>query len=274
MCARAQGLRTLLLATRVLGADEWAAWNARYQAAAGSLEKREQRIAQARRRATSRPVQQLLAASCRPGRRIRAACAARTRRALRHMPGTSRGCARPLPPRRGGRPPVVSAFARTPSRSWRHLQAYLYPAAATAQFRLRAQGAAHAVPASAAQWCLSRPPRARARPGGGALPYPRRGRRQVAEEVEHDLELVGMTAIEDKLQAGVPEAIRTLITAGMRARARPRSPRTPVRRGTRRARRCRGCMRRRPACSARTAPNASGAGTLSARGARVRCPRR
>jgi hypothetical protein len=56
MCARAQGLRTLLLATRVLGADEWAAWNARYQAAAGSLEKREQRIAQARRRATSRPV--------------------------------------------------------------------------------------------------------------------------------------------------------------------------------------------------------------------------
>jgi hypothetical protein len=50
MCARAQGLRTLLLATRILGADEWAAWNARYQAAAGSLDAREQRIAQARHR--------------------------------------------------------------------------------------------------------------------------------------------------------------------------------------------------------------------------------
>ena len=47
-------------------------------------------------------------------------------------------------------------------------------------------------------------------------------------QVEADLELVGVTAIEDKLQAGVPEAIRTLIAAGMRARARPRRPRPPL----------------------------------------------
>lgn len=38
----------------------------------------------------------------------------------------------------------------------------------------------------------------------------------VAERVERDLALVGVTAIEDKLQAGVPEAIQTLITAGIK----------------------------------------------------------
>lgn len=43
--------------------------------------------------------------------------------------------------------------------------------------------------------------------------------RQVAEEIERDLDLVGITAIEDKLQAGVPKAISTLIAAGMKARA-------------------------------------------------------
>ncbi len=43
--------------------------------------------------------------------------------------------------------------------------------------------------------------------------------RQVAEEIERDLDLVGITAIEDKLQAGVPKAISTLIASGMKARA-------------------------------------------------------
>jgi cation transport ATPase len=42
----------------------------------------------------------------------------------------------------------------------------------------------------------------------------------LAGEVEADLELVGVTAIEDKLQAGVPEAIQTLLDAGVKARAR------------------------------------------------------
>lgn len=42
---------------------------------------------------------------------------------------------------------------------------------------------------------------------------------QAAEEIEKDLELVGLTAIEDKLQNGVPDAIATLIAAGMKARA-------------------------------------------------------
>lgn len=41
---------------------------------------------------------------------------------------------------------------------------------------------------------------------------------QVAEEIERDLDLVGITAIEDKLQTGVPKAISTLIAAGMKAR--------------------------------------------------------
>ena len=38
----------------------------------------------------------------------------------------------------------------------------------------------------------------------------------VAEELERDLELLGATAIEDKLQDGVPETIATLQTAGIR----------------------------------------------------------
>ena len=41
-----------------------------------------------------------------------------------------------------------------------------------------------------------------------------------ADEVERDLELVGVTAIEDKLQEGVPDAIRTLIQAGIKASGR------------------------------------------------------
>jgi magnesium-transporting ATPase (P-type) len=35
-------------------------------------------------------------------------------------------------------------------------------------------------------------------------------------EIERDLELIGVTAIEDKLQEGVPAAIETLLAAGMR----------------------------------------------------------
>ncbi len=36
--------------------------------------------------------------------------------------------------------------------------------------------------------------------------------------VEADLELVGVSAIEDKLQEGVPAAIQTLLDAGMKVR--------------------------------------------------------
>ena len=43
---------------------------------------------------------------------------------------------------------------------------------------------------------------------------------QVAERIERDLELVGITAIEDKLQEGVPDTIRLLIDAGMKVRVR------------------------------------------------------
>jgi len=40
----------------------------------------------------------------------------------------------------------------------------------------------------------------------------------VAERLERGLELVGLTAIEDKLQDGVPDTISLLIDAGMKAR--------------------------------------------------------
>ena len=39
---------------------------------------------------------------------------------------------------------------------------------------------------------------------------------ELMEEVERDLELVGVSAIEDKLQDGVPAAIQTLLDAGIK----------------------------------------------------------
>lgn len=36
------------------------------------------------------------------------------------------------------------------------------------------------------------------------------------EEIERDLELIGVTAIEDKLQDGVPQTIANLILAGIK----------------------------------------------------------
>eukprot|EP00002_Diphylleia_rotans_P038240 TRINITY_DN867_c0_g1_i12.p1 TRINITY_DN867_c0_g1~~TRINITY_DN867_c0_g1_i12.p1 ORF type:complete len:1187 (+),score=232.09 TRINITY_DN867_c0_g1_i12:63-3623(+) len=39
---------------------------------------------------------------------------------------------------------------------------------------------------------------------------------ELAEEIERDMELIGTTAIEDKLQDGVPETISTLIKAGIK----------------------------------------------------------
>lgn len=38
-------------------------------------------------------------------------------------------------------------------------------------------------------------------------------------EIEADLEFVGVTAIEDKLQEGVPAAIQSLLDAGMKVSA-------------------------------------------------------
>lgn len=40
---------------------------------------------------------------------------------------------------------------------------------------------------------------------------------QVAEAIEQNLQLLGATAIEDKLQDGVPDAIHTLQQAGIKA---------------------------------------------------------
>jgi P-type E1-E2 ATPase len=39
---------------------------------------------------------------------------------------------------------------------------------------------------------------------------------QLADMIERDLTLMGATAIEDKLQAGVPESIATLAKAGIK----------------------------------------------------------
>ena len=46
MQGAAQGLRTLMLATRVLDTQQWEAWNKHYQAAASSMVAREKKIAQ------------------------------------------------------------------------------------------------------------------------------------------------------------------------------------------------------------------------------------
>ena len=45
-----------------------------------------------------------------------------------------------------------------------------------------------------------------------------------AEVVEKDLQLTGITAIEDKLQAGVPATIETLLMAGIKVRRRSGIP--------------------------------------------------
>lgn len=49
-----------------------------------------------------------------------------------------------------------------------------------------------------------------------------------AAKVERELQLVGVTAIEDKLQDGVPEAIQLLVTAGIKARLPAQFPPRPI----------------------------------------------
>ena len=49
-----------------------------------------------------------------------------------------------------------------------------------------------------------------------------------AAKVERELQLVGVTAIEDKLQDGVPEAIQLLVTAGIKARLPALFPPRPI----------------------------------------------
>lgn len=44
---------------------------------------------------------------------------------------------------------------------------------------------------------------------------------QAAELIERDLQLLGATAIEDKLQEGVPDTIHTLQQAGIKVRLSP-----------------------------------------------------
>lgn len=53
----------------------------------------------------------------------------------------------------------------------------------------------------------------------GALDAREQKMAQLELEVERDLTLVGCTAIEDKLQEGVPAAIHTLLAAGIKVRA-------------------------------------------------------
>lgn len=49
----------------------------------------------------------------------------------------------------------------------------------------------------------------------------------LAVEIEADLEFVGVTAIEDKLQEGVPAAIQSLLDAGMKVGLRWQPERSP-----------------------------------------------
>ena len=46
-------------------------------------------------------------------------------------------------------------------------------------------------------------------------------REALVAEAEAGLALVGATAIEDRLQDGVPDTVETLIAAGVKARTRP-----------------------------------------------------
>lgn len=41
------------------------------------------------------------------------------------------------------------------------------------------------------------------------------------DEIEQDLEVMGVTAIEDKLQDGVPETLTSLREAGVKVRTEP-----------------------------------------------------
>jgi phospholipid-translocating ATPase len=42
---------------------------------------------------------------------------------------------------------------------------------------------------------------------------------ELAERLEQDLQLLGATAVEDRLQEGVPQAIATLLRAGLKVPA-------------------------------------------------------
>jgi hypothetical protein len=121
----AQGLRTLVLATRVLGEAEYAAWAEEHAAAAGSLDDREQRVAAVRvlgrvssgAVATRRPPLRCLVL-CRGrgrGRSVR-----RRRAAALNVAACRDGRSRCGPSRRGTAPLMSGARARTAARaaSW------------------------------------------------------------------------------------------------------------------------------------------------------------
>ena len=183
-----QGLRTLVLASRVLPEDEYAAWALDYHEAAGSLDDREARIAAVRSQHSA--------------------------------PGLMRRVRSWLCSRLFSNPSWVC-----PSRTWNSRArpaTDVYPAAAETSFTVCCRCIKHGLvpvgttaPGSKLQGGLLS-----AHPASTGAHNPKPGVLQVAERIERDLELVGITAIEDKLQDGVPDTIRLLIDAGMKARSR------------------------------------------------------
>ena len=168
-CHRMQGLRTLVLATRVLDEQMYQEWSRNYENAASSLEDREARIA-----AVSEKIGEHTA-------------------------------------------PLLALYAHRSctTASMSSLAMPLRPMALDVLLLDCIPRCAHRV----ALALLEVPHHL-----GCCMPRHVRPDADLCCRSERDLELVGVTAIEDKLQEGVPQAISQLITAGIKVRPLPRLP--------------------------------------------------
>ncbi len=174
-----QGLRTLVVATKEIPEEEWAEWDANYQAAAADLDNRDEKVGNQNSRFTSYPVQEVphkWRAEDRAGIGV-----SLSKRAFGSYRRLAHSCLGQLSNWMGARScdvkltSIVSMSSTTRNSS---------------RFRCALAQLAAA-----------------------------------AEEVERDLQLTGITAIEDKLQAGVPAAIETILMAGIKVlRQRACSP--------------------------------------------------
>ena len=164
-----QGLRTLVLATRVLDEQMYQEWNRSYEHAASSLEDREARIA---------AVSEKIGEHSAP---LLALCS--------HWSCTSA---------------LMSRLLRLPCPMAVNLLPLCFIPRCVHRVALALTEVPHHLGC-----CMQRHVR----------PDP-----DLCCHAERDLELVGVTAIEDKLQEGVPQAISQLITAGIKVRPPPGLP--------------------------------------------------
>ena len=164
-----QGLRTLVLATRVLDEQMYQEWNRNYEHAASSLEDREARIAAVSEKIGERTAQVL---------------------ALLSPPSCTTG--------------LMSSLLRLPCPMAVNLLLLCCMSCCVHRVAFAWLGGSHHLGC-----CMLRHVRPNA---------------VLCCRAERDLELVGVTAIEDKLQEGVPQAISQLITAGIKVCSMRRLP--------------------------------------------------